>query len=416
MAEPPHGTVIVGASVAGLHAAEQLRAAGYRHAIDLIDAETRLPYDRPPLSKGVLLGKATHDDIRLHGDDALAALDLGLHLGVRATGLRDRTVQCADGREFTGRHVILATGLSSRPLPGQPGLHAQHAQLGHHAQPGRPAAASVRTLRTLDDALALRERMLAGSSIAIIGAGLIGCEVASAGRDLGLDVTVVEALPAPMARAVGGRAGAMFARLLRDRGVRLLTSARVQSVDADDDRAEITLADGAVITADTVLVAIGSVLNTGWLGPMTTGEAGLICDTTGQVAGHDGLYAVGDIASWPDPVTGGHRRQEHWMSARTQAAAVAALIAGQEPAPPKPDYAWTDQFGLLIQILGRPELADTTVHLEEKVLGYFAQERIVGALIVGAPRRKGPYSRLIAAGAPLGEFAEAAAGSAEPFA
>jgi NADPH-dependent 2,4-dienoyl-CoA reductase/sulfur reductase-like enzyme len=406
MAEAPHGTVIVGASVAGLHAAEQLRAAGYRRAIDLIDAETRLPYDRPPLSKGVLLGKATHDDIRLHGDEALAALDLGLHLGARATGLRNRTVQCADGREFTGRHVILATGLSSRPLPGQ------------------PAAASVRTLRTLDDALSLRERMLAGSSIAIIGAGLIGCEVASAGRDLGLDVTMVEALPVPMARALGGRAGALFAGLLRERGVGLLAGAQVQTIDADDHRAQVTLGDGTVITADTVLVAIGSVLNTGWLEPLA-GPAGLICDAVGQMAGQDGLYAVGDIAGWPDPVTGGHRRQEHWMSARAQAAAVAALIAGQPPAPPKPDYAWTDQFGLLIQILGRPELADTTALLESgtqppgaprgTVLGYFAQDRIVGALIFGAPRRKGLYHRLIAAGAPISEFA-GAAGSAEPFA
>jgi NADPH-dependent 2,4-dienoyl-CoA reductase/sulfur reductase-like enzyme len=171
--------VIVGASVSGLPAAEQLRAAGYRRSIDLIDAETRLPYDRPPLSKAVLLGKATHDDIRLHGDAALAALGVELHLGVPATELQGRTVRRADGREFTGSHVILATGLSSRPLPGQ------------------PAASSVRTLRTLDDALGLRERMLAGKSIAIIGAGLIGCEVASAGRDLGLDVTVVEALPVP---------------------------------------------------------------------------------------------------------------------------------------------------------------------------------------------------------------------------
>jgi NADPH-dependent 2,4-dienoyl-CoA reductase/sulfur reductase-like enzyme len=403
MAEPPHGTVIVGASVAGLHAAEQLRAAGYRHRIDLIEAETRLPYDRPPLSKGVLLGKATHDDIRLHGDDALAALDLNLHRGVRATGLRGRTVRCADGREFTGRHVILATGLSPRPLPGQ------------------PAAASVRTLRTLDDALALRERMLAGSSIAIIGAGLVGCEVASAGRDLGLDVTVVEALAAPMTAALGAAAGQVFADLLRDRGVRLLTDAQVQGIEADDDRAQVTLGDGTVITANTVLVAIGSVPNTGWLAPLAplagpAGPAGLICDNAGQVAGRDGLYAVGDIASWPDPVTGGHRRQEHWMSARTQAAAVAARIAGQPPAPPRPDYAWTDQFGLLIQTLGRPDLADTTVRLEEKVLGYFAQGRIVGALILGAPGRKGPYSRLIAAGAPISEFAEAEAGSAEPFA
>lgn len=410
MAQTP-GVVIVGASVAGLHAAEQLRAAGYRHRVDLIDAETRLPYDRPPLSKGVLLGKATHDDIRLHGDAALAALGVELHPGVPATGLHERTVRLADGREFTGRHVIAATGLSSRPLPGQ------------------PAAASVRTLRTLDDALALRGRMLAGKSLAIIGAGLIGCEVASAGRDLGLAVTVVEALPAPMAGALGVRAGALFAGLLRDREVELLAGAQVAGIDADDDGAQVTLGDGSVITADTVLVAIGSVLNTGWLGPLA-GPAGLICDRTGQVEGHQGVYAVGDIASWPDPVAGGHRRREHWMSARTQAAAVAALIGGQPPAPPKPEYAWTDQFGLLIQVLGRPELADTTAVLETSavpetsarapqaprgtVLGYFAQDRIVGALIFGAPRRKAFYNRLIAAGAPISEFADAA-GSAEPF-
>jgi 3-phenylpropionate/trans-cinnamate dioxygenase ferredoxin reductase subunit len=175
-----------------------------------------------------------------------------------------------------------------------------------------------------------------------------------------------------------------------------------------------------VVAADTVLVAIGSVLNTGWLGSLA-GAAGLICDGTGQVEGHDGVFAVGDIASWPDPATGGHRRREHWMSARTQAAAVASLIAGQPPAPPKPEYAWTDQFGLMIQILGRPELADTTAALETgaeaprgTVLGYFAQDRIVGALIFGAPRRKAFYNRLIATGGPISEFADAA-GPAEPF-
>jgi NADPH-dependent 2,4-dienoyl-CoA reductase/sulfur reductase-like enzyme len=397
--------VIVGASVAGLHAAEQLRAAGYRRAIDLIDAETRLPYDRPPLSKGVLLGQATHDDITLRDYGALAALGAELHLGVPATELHARTVRRADGREFRGSHVILATGLSSRPLPGQ------------------PAAASIRTLRTLDDALALRGRMLAGKSIAIIGAGLIGCEVASAGRDLGLDVTVVEALPQPMARALGVRAGRLFAGLLRDREVKLLAGAQVAGIDGDDDGAQVTLGNGSAITADTVLVAIGSVLNTGWLGPLA-GPAGLICDRAGQVEGHHGVYAVGDIASWPDPVAGGPRRREHWMSARTQAAAVASHIGGQPPAPPKPEYAWTDQFGLMIQLLGRPELADTTVLLESgaegpeaprgTVLGYFAQDRIVGALIFGAPRRKAFYNRFIAVGEAISEFA-AVAGSAQPF-
>ena len=137
-----------------------------------------------------------------------------------------------------------------------------------------------------------------------------------------------------MAGALGVRAGALFAGLLRDREVELLAGARVAGIDADDGGARVTLADGSVITADTVLVAIGSVLNTGWLGPLA-GPAGLICDRTGQVEGHHGVYAVGDIASWPDPVA-------------------------------------------------------------------------------GAPRRKAFYHRLIAAGAPIGEFADAA-GSAEPF-
>lgn len=400
------GVVIVGASVAGMHAAERLREYGYGQRIDLIEAETRLPYDRPPLSKAVLLGKATHDDIRLHGDAALEALGVELHRGVPAMELHERTVRLADGREFPGSQVILATGLSPRPLPGQ------------------PQASSVRTLRKLDDALALRERMLASSSIAIIGAGLIGGEVASAGRELGLDVTVVEALPAPMARALGVRAGGLFAGLYRGRGVELRAGVGVRGVDADGDAARVTLGEGTVIAADTAVVAIGSVLNTGWLGPMA-GPTGLICDSTGHVQGRDGVFAVGDIASWPDHTTGGHYRREHWMSARTQATAVAARICGQEPKPPVPDYAWTDQFGMMIQILGRPELADTTVLLETgaetgaedprgTVLGYFAEDRIVGALIFGAPRRKGFYNRLIFAGGSIREFV-GAAGSAEPF-
>jgi NADPH-dependent 2,4-dienoyl-CoA reductase/sulfur reductase-like enzyme len=397
------GVVIVGASVAGMHAAERLRGYGYERRIDLVEAETRLPYDRPPLSKAVLLGKAAHDDIRLHGDGALAALGVELHLGAAAAGLDGRTVRLADGREFSGRQVILATGLSSRPLPGQ------------------PRASSVLTLRTLDDALALRARMTASSSIAIIGAGLIGGEVASAGRELGLEVTLVEALPAPMARALGTRAGALFAGLYRDRGVELRAGVQVTGIDADTRGARITLGEGTVITADTVVVAIGSVLNTGWLGSLAAGPAGLICDETGQVQGRDGVFAVGDIASWPDPATGRQHRREHWMSARAQATAVAALISGHQLEPPGPEYAWTSQFGLLIQIIGRPELADTTILLETgaeglrgTVLGYFAQDRVVGALIFAAPRRRPVYSKLISAGASVREFT-AAAGTAEPF-
>ena len=400
--DQPRGVVIVGASVAGMHAAERLRAYGYEQRIDLIEVETWLPYDRPPLSKSILLGKATHDDIRLHGDPALAALGVELHHGVPATELRGRTVCLADGREFPGGQVILATGLSSRPLPGQ------------------PKAASVRTLRKLDDALALRERMQASSSIVIIGGGLIGGEVASAGRELGLRVTVVEALPVPMARVLGVRAGGLFAGLWRERGVEVRAGTQVRGIDADDDAARVALSDGTVIAADTVVVAIGSVLNTGWLGSVA-GPAGLICDSTGQVLGHDGVFAAGDIASWPDQVTGGHDRREHWTRARTQAAAIAARICGRDPEPPTPEYAWTNQFGMMIQILGRPELADATVLLETgaealpgTVLGYLARDRIVGALIFGAPRRKGFYNRLIAAGRPIGEFA-GAAGPAEPF-
>jgi NADPH-dependent 2,4-dienoyl-CoA reductase/sulfur reductase-like enzyme len=383
------GVVIVGASVAGLHAAEQLRRYEYRGTIEVIDAQSHLPYDRPPLSKGVLSGELGHEDIRLHDDAALSRLEIRLHLGVPATALDGRRVELADGRAFEGERVILATGLSPRALPGQP---------------NGPA---VRAVRTLDDALSLRERLACTSSLVIVGAGLIGGEVASVARKLGLRVTMLESLPAPMSRVLGQSAGELFAELFARNGVDLRTGVTVGGITADDSGAWLTLGDGTTIAADTAVVSIGSVLNTCWLGGLA-GRDGVACDASGAVPGLHGVFAVGDIAAWPDPVTGDRYRKEHWTSARSQAAAVGAAICGQAPPRLLPEYAWTDQFSLRIQTLGRPELADASIELEPggdgpagTVVGYFAAGCLVGALLFGAPRRLSHYNRLIAAGAPL---------------
>jgi 3-phenylpropionate/trans-cinnamate dioxygenase ferredoxin reductase subunit len=381
-----------------MHAAEQLRRYGYAGTIDVIDAQAHLPYDRPPLSKAVLTGDMAHQDIRLHDDAALSVLDIRVHLGMPATALDGRRVILADGQYFEGEQVILAMGLSPRVLPCQ------------------PDRASIRGIRTLDDALALRARLTRTSSIAIVGAGLIGGEVASVARKLGLRVTMLESLPAPMSRVLGPRAGELFAELCTRNGVDLRTGIAIGGLTVDDSGAQITLGDWTTIRAETVVVSIGSVLNTSWLGGLA-GPDGVACDAGGAVPGHEGLFAIGDIASWPDPVTGGHHRKEHWTRARSQATEVAATICGQAPPQPLPEYAWTDQFSLRIQTLGRPELAENTIEVESRtgdgpagtVLGYFADGHLVGALLFGVPRRVGHYNKLINVGTPLDQVVAAVA-------
>jgi NADPH-dependent 2,4-dienoyl-CoA reductase/sulfur reductase-like enzyme len=378
---------IVGMSLAGLRAAETLRRDGYDGRIVAIGAEPNLPYDRPPLSKELLAGEAEPDDILLR-KQGFDDLDLDWRLGARAVALDlpARTVRLHDGERVAFDGLVVATGSTPRRLPRQPDL------------------AGVFTLRTLDDALAIRELLHAGPKVVVIGAGFIGAEVAATCRLRGLDVTVLEMLPQPMARGLGPELGSVIAAVHRDHGVDLRTGVTVDGLVAGDDgevRA-VRLGDGALVEADVVVVGVGVVPDTAWLdGSGLVLDDGVVCDEACAAA--PGVVAAGDVARWPNPLFDGTpMRLEHWTNATEQGVHAARTLLGDvTPFAPVP-FVWSDQYDRKIQTVGRVA-ADADVHvahgtLEERqfVALFGARGRIVGALGFNRPRFVMQYRRLIA--------------------
>jgi NADPH-dependent 2,4-dienoyl-CoA reductase/sulfur reductase-like enzyme len=381
--EHPDHVVVVGAGLGGLRVAEQLRACGFAGHLTLLGSEQHPPYDRPPLSKQVLTGAWEPQRAVLRDGPGLAELDVRFRPGVRAVGLHGTAVELAVGGVVAGDAVVVATGAVARTLPGQP--------------------SGAATLRSLDDAMALRAALARAGSLLVIGAGFIGGEVAHAARSQGLDVTVLEALPVPCVRVLGLEAGALAARLLREAGVRLRCGVRI---DRFTDDHSVVLADGTAVSADAVLVGVGATPDLRWLAGLDTGN-GLTCDAQGRVVGAAGLWAVGDVAAWWDPVRERHHRAEHWTSTVDQAAVVARDVLGMEPPIPGPPYVWSDQFGLKIQVLGRPDLAEETVPLHGAgldggpvrgtVVGYLAGDTLVAVAGFGAARHLPRYRALVGA-------------------
>ncbi|WP_079022684.1 NAD(P)/FAD-dependent oxidoreductase [Streptomyces resistomycificus] len=335
---------VVGASLAGLSAARSLRKQGYDGRLVVIGEELHRPYDRPPLSKEFLAGILGEAELALESaDEDLAAEWL---LGVRATGLdhTERAVRLADGREVRADGVVIATGAAARTLPGSEGL------------------AGVHTLRTLDDARALRGELAEGGRLVVIGGGFIGAEVASTARALGLDVTVVEAAPTPLAGPLGEAMGAVVSGLHTDHGVRLLCGAGVKGLSGETRVDAVLLEDGRSIPADIVVVGVGARPCVEWLaGSGIALDNGVKCGADGRTS-LAGVVAVGDCANWYDPRTAAHRRVEHWTGARERPdAAVATLLAGGavEPGAPRPPYFWSDQYGVKIQFAGHAAGADS---------------------------------------------------------
>ncbi|MET9971779.1 NAD(P)/FAD-dependent oxidoreductase, partial [Streptomyces sp. NPDC006356] len=302
---------VVGASLAGLSAARSLRKQGYDGRLVLIGDELHRPYDRPPLSKEFLSGTLGEAELALETDgEDLAAEWL---LGVRATGLdhTGRAVRLADGREVHADGFVIATGAAARTLPGSEGL------------------AGVHTLRTLDDARALRDELARGGRLVVIGGGFIGAEIASTAYTLGLDVTVVEAAPTPLAGPLGETMGAIVSGLHTDHGVRLLCGVGVKGLSGERQVDAVLLDDGRSIPADIVVVGVGARPNVEWLeGSGVVLDNGVKCGADGRTS-LAGVVAVGDCASWYEPRLGLHRRVEHWTGARERPdAAVATLLAG----------------------------------------------------------------------------------------
>ncbi|MEU9268879.1 FAD-dependent oxidoreductase [Streptomyces sp. NPDC048251] len=340
---------VVGASLAGLSAARSLRKQGYDGRLVVIGDEFHRPYDRPPLSKEFLAGTLGEADLALEAQDE----DLGAEwlLGTRATGLdrADRAVRLADGREVRVDGLVIATGAAARRLPGSDGL------------------AGVHVLRTLDDARALRDELARGGRLVVIGGGFIGAEVASTAYALGLDVTVVEVAPTPLAGPLGATMGGIVSGLHADHGVRLLCGVGVKGLSGERCVDAVLLDDGRSIPADIVVVGVGARPCVEWLeGSGVELDNGVKCGADGRTA-LAGVVAVGDCANWYDPRAGAHRRVEHWTGARERPdAAVATLLAGGAVVPgvPRPPYFWSDQYGVRIQFAGHAAGADS-VSVEE---------------------------------------------------
>ncbi|MFE2828646.1 NAD(P)/FAD-dependent oxidoreductase [Streptomyces sp. NPDC059271] len=377
---------VVGASLSGLYAARELRAQGFDGRLVIVGAEPHLPYDRPPLSKDFLTGHAGEDQLALTDAQESARLDATWLLGIGARGLdtRGRAVVLGDGRTVPTDGVVVATGASARRLPGDglPGVH---------------------TLRTLDDASALRAELTTGPSrVVVVGGGFVGAETASSCTVLGHDVTVVEAAPLPLVPQLGPDMAAVCAALHRRAGTRLVTGASVAGFRAGGAApgavTGVELRDGRVLPADIVIVGIGAVPNTGWLvGSGLRLQDGVVCDA-GCATALPNVVAVGDVAR----VDGS--RAEHWTSATEQPrAAVANLLAGRtvESARPLP-YFWSDQYGARIQFAGRRQPADTVRIVEgdlddgapaaDGVLALYERgDRTTAVLSVNRPR---PFLRV----------------------
>ncbi|QFG21313.1 NAD(P)/FAD-dependent oxidoreductase [Actinomadura sp. WMMB 499] len=359
--------VIVGAGLAGLRATEALRRLGFDGSITLIGAEEAGPYDRPPLSKEVLIGrKAAGETIYRHAD-YYDDLRVCLRLGRPATALdlKSRTVR-SGGRDLPFDGLLLTTGSAARPLTVD------------------GASTGVYLLRTLDDAIALRAGLAECRHVVIIGAGFIGSEVASSARALGLEATLVEAEPVPLSRVVGARIGKICAALHRENGTRVVCGAEVVAVEGGR---RVRLADGRVLEGDLVVAGIGAVPRTGWLaGSGLTTDDGLVCDAYLN-AGHPSVYAAGDLVRWFNPLFGTRMRTEQWTNAVEQSRqAAASLLAG--PAQGRPyagsNYFWSDQYGTRIQFAGVTDADEIRVvngsSSEFEFLAYYRRgDRLVGA-------------------------------------
>ncbi|HET9897142.1 MAG TPA: FAD-dependent oxidoreductase [Streptosporangiaceae bacterium] len=368
--------VVAGGGLAGLRTMEELRAAGYSGALTMISAEHRAPYDRPPLSKQLMTGAV--DDTTLR--EELGSLEATVLLGERAVELLDGAVR-TDRAEHAFDRLVIATGARPISLPG----------------PGKQ-----RFLRTADDALGLRAALGPGVRLAIIGAGWIGAELATAAAARGCQVTVVEAGSAPLAVAVGAEVGALTAPWYEQAGVELLTGHTVESVAEGG----LSLADGSFLAADEIVTAVGVRPDVGWLESSGIELAnGVVVDARLR-SSMPAVYAVGDCAAFWSVRFGRRLRTEHWDGALRAPVALAADLTGAgqdyDPVP----YFWSEQFGRMLQYAGHHAGADRLVRRGDPAeprwaVCWLAGDRLLAVLTVDSPKDLMQGRRLIESATPV---------------
>jgi 3-phenylpropionate/trans-cinnamate dioxygenase ferredoxin reductase component len=331
--------VIVGGGLAGAKAAEALREKGFDGRVVLLADEDYLPYERPPLSKDFLAGKKSLSDFTVHDSEWYRDNKIDLRLDIEALSI-DRTahtVHLSDETDIRYDKLLLATGSRPRWL----------------SIPGSDST-GVHYLRKYDDASTLNTALLAGSSLAVVGAGWIGLEVAAAARGRDIDVTVVESAKSPLMGAVGEEVGNVFAQLHRDHGVDLRLEAEVKEITTDDGKATgLLLGDGSTIEADRVLVAVGAEPNIELAeeAGLSTGDGGVLVDASLRTSDPD-IYAVGDIAAAEHPLFEGRIRTEHWANAQNQPAVAVAGMLGEDAKYKELPYFFTDQYDLGMEYVG----------------------------------------------------------------
>jgi NADPH-dependent 2,4-dienoyl-CoA reductase/sulfur reductase-like enzyme len=367
--------LVVGASAAGLAAAETLRSEGFGGELVMIGEEDGRPYDRPPLSKQIMAGAWEPARATLRDADALALLKAEWLCGQRATGLdlRTRRVTLSSGKVLTFDGLVIATGVHPRRLPG-------------------PMPRGVHVMRTMEDALAVKAALAERPRVVVVGGGVLGSELAASARVMGLDVTLVSNAATPMRRQFGPEIGERIAALHQERGVTLQLDVLVDRLDEADGRVTgVHLANGQLCPADLVLLAIGSMPATDWLqGSGLSLVDGVQCDEFCEAA--PGVVAAGDVASWWHPGYGRRLRIEHRMNATEQGATAArTLLGNRHPFRPIP-FFWTDQFDVKLQGYGLfPEHGRLEIHEAAAGQGRFVAicheaGRAVGALGWNAPK------------------------------
>lgn len=370
--------VIVGSSVGGVRTAQALRYGGYDSRVVVVGEELDIPYDKPPMSKGLLAGALDIDEVRLLTAEDAAASGVELRLGAAATGLDPdrREVQLQDGERIGYEHLVIATGARARPSPWglRPGVHV---------------------LRTMRDCLGIRDDLRAGGSLVVIGGGFIGSEVAATARGLGLEVTIVDPVAVPMARLVGTEVGALLVALHEEHLVGTRLGVAVESVTGRRGALRVGLSDGSQLAASTVVVGVGALPNDGWLeGSGVAIDGGVLCDRYCRATAPD-VYAVGDVARWFHRAHGRHVRVEHWTNAVEQATCVAHNILHPDtPIPYEPiEYVWSDVYDRNIRIIGNPAGASDHVIVRDpgdprRLAALYTDdgERLSGALTINWPR------------------------------
>jgi NADPH-dependent 2,4-dienoyl-CoA reductase/sulfur reductase-like enzyme len=392
---------IVGASLAGVSAAQGLRDRGFDGKVTLIDAEASLPYDKPPLSKNALVDDGAYDHLALQSRSWYDERGVDLRLGQRVAALDTsaRALFLEGGGELPYDGLVIATGSAARELPVPCG------------EPSR-----IHRIRTLEDSRRLRADLVPGRHLVVVGGGFIGLEVAATARKLGLDVTVVETAATPLNRVFGPQVGTWIRRMHERNGVEVRCAVALQQITPRPGGFTLRFAEGPTVSADVVVAGVGAVPQTEWLeGSGIAVSNGIRCASDLSTAVPD-VVAAGDVAHWHNALFDEDMRVEHWTNAVEQGRHAAGTLLGEREEYRSVPYFWTDQHDAKIRFVGRADATDDIVLEEPKpnaLVALFGRAGVLrGAVCVGTPRRLAEYREAIRNRTPWEEAAGQIAGGA----